>query len=386
VGGDASQAYFAEGIAEDVITDLSKVSGLFVIARNSSFAYRGTSDVRAVARRLGVRYVMDGSVRRAGEQVRINVGLVDVATGGNLWADRFDGRASDVFGVQDEIARKVVEVLAVRLTATEQQQLARQKPSNPEAYDAFLQGWRLYLQQTRGSLPKAITHFERALALDPNYGRAYAALAATHWQAWKRFWHAEFGLPRAHDALFKAEGFLLRAMQQPSTLALQLKAEMLAQQAHLDEAIAEAERAVALDPNDADSHIALAGALSLAGRAGDALPRVERAMRLNPLYPPHYLYQLGLARFGLGQMEQATEALERAITLNPEDRWSLRLLLAVYGLIGRENTAELLDRAQQSIWGMDALTLRGVAFWYPFREPTDAVRLREGLRKAGVPD
>ena len=385
VGGDPSQVYFAEGIAEDVITDLSKVSGLFVIARNSSFAYR-TSDLRAVARGLGVRYVMDGSVRRAGEQLRINVRLVDVATGGNLWAERFDGRAGDVFGLQDEIARKVVEVLAVRLTASEQQQLARQKPNNPEAYDAYLQGWRLYLQQTRSSLPKAVTHFERALALDPSYGRAYAALAATYWQGWKRFWHAEFGFGRPPDALFKAEAVLARAIQQPSTLALQLKAEMLVQQGRLDEAIAEAERAVGLDPNDADSHIALAGSLSLAGRASEAVPRVERAMRLNPLYPPHYLYQLGLARFGLGQLEPAAEALERAAALNPEDRWSLRVLLAVYGLMGRDDTGELFKRAQPSLYGWDALTLRGVAYWYPFRDPADAARLREGLRKAGVPD
>ncbi|MGH6904883.1 MAG: adenylate/guanylate cyclase domain-containing protein [Geminicoccaceae bacterium] len=387
-GDDAAEAYFAEGIAEDIITDLSKVSGLFVIARNSSFAYRnGTPDVSVVARALGVRYVMDGSVRRAGEQVRINVRLVDASSSGNLWAERFDGKLHDIFGLQDQITRKIVTVLAVRLTTTEQQQLARQETSSPEAYDAFLQGWQLYLRQTHESLPQAVVLFERALELDPGYGRAYAALAATYWQSWKRYWHDDLGLHRAHDALFKVEELLAQPMRDPTTLALQLKAEMLAQRGRHDEAIADGERAVALDPNDADSYVALAAALNLGGRAQEAMGHVERAMRLNPLYPPHYLYQLGLARFGLGQLDQAAEVLERAATLNPEDRWPLRLLLAAYGLMGRkEEAAELLERARQSWQGMDALSVSGVAFWYPFRNAGDTERLLEGLRRAGVPE
>jgi TolB-like protein/Flp pilus assembly protein TadD len=385
-GGDGGDAYFAEGIAEDVITDLSKVSGLFVIARNSSFAFRqGERDVQAIARRLGARYIMDGSVRRSGERVRINVRLIDSATGGNLWAERFDGGLSDVFGLQDEITRKIVGVLAVRLTAAEQQQLVRREASNPEAYDAFLQGWRLYRQQTRGSLQKAADLFARALALDPAYGRAHAALAASYWQVWRRYWAAEFGFPRAHDALFRAEESLVRAMEHPTTLALQLRVEILSQRGQHGEAIAEGERTVALDPNDADGHVALAGALSLAGRADEALPHIHRAMRLNPLYPPNYLYQLGLAQFVLGQLEQAAEALERAAALNPEDRWSLRLLLATYGLLGRDGTSDLLSRAQRSFYGMDALTVSAVSFWYPFRNEADAARLRMGLSKAGVP-
>jgi adenylate cyclase len=126
--------------------------------------------------------------------------------------------------------------------------------------------------------------------------------------------------------------------------------------------------------------------MSLAGRANDALPHVDRAIRLNPLYPPHYLYQMGLARFVLGQYEQAAEALERAAAFNPEDRWSLRLLLAVYGLMDREGTADLFERAQQSFYGMDVLTVSSVAFWYPFRNPAIAEQLRKGLVKAGVPD
>jgi tetratricopeptide (TPR) repeat protein len=162
---------------------------------------------------------------------------------------------------------------------------------------------------------------------------------------------------------------------------------MLTQQGRHEEAIAEAERAISLDPNDADGYIALAGTLNLAGKPEEARQLVQRAMRLNPHYPPFYLYKLGLAEFGMERYAEAAESLERAIALNPDDRWSTRLLLATYGLLGSRNEAAgLLDRAGNSWRGMDPLTVRGVAFWYPFKEPADARRLAEGLRQAGVPD
>jgi tetratricopeptide (TPR) repeat protein len=162
---------------------------------------------------------------------------------------------------------------------------------------------------------------------------------------------------------------------------------MLSQQGRHEEAIAEAERAISIDPNDADGYIALAGALGLAGKPEEARRLVQRAMRLNPHYPPFYLYELGIAEFGTKRFVGAAESLERAIALNPDDRWSLRLLLATYGLLDRkEEAAGLLKTAGQSWRGFDPLTVRGVAFWYPFKEPTDAERLAEGLRRAGVPD
>jgi TolB-like protein/Flp pilus assembly protein TadD len=385
---DPKQEYFADGMTEDLITDLSKISGLFVIARNSVFTYKGKAvKVRQVAEELGVRYVLEGSVRKAGDQVRINAQLIDAATGGHLWAERYDGSLTDIFGLQDQVARKIVAVLAVQLTAGEQQRVARKETEVPEAYDAFLQGWQHYLRQNPENFRTAISYFEKAVELDPEYARAYAALAATYMQVSKRFWHTKVGLRYLHDPQFLAEEFLQKALLDPTPLAHQVAAGMLSQQGRHEEAIAEAERAISIDPNDADGYIALAGALTLAGRPEEAHQLVQQAMRLNPHYPPSYLYELGITEFSMERFEKAVEALERASALNPDDRWSSRLLLATYGLLGRkEEAAGLLETLGKSWRGFDPLTVRGVAFWYPFKETADAERLAEGLRKAGVPD
>ena len=385
---DPAQEYFADGMTEDLITDLSKVSGLFVIARNSVFTYKGQAvQVRQVAEELGVRYVLEGSVRRAGEQVRINAQLIDATTGGHLWADRYDGSLADIFGLQDQVTRQIVAILAVQLTAGEQQRVASKETEVPEAYDAFLRGWQHYLRQNPENFRKAISYFEEALKLDPEYARAYAALAATYAQVWNNIWHDKVGLRYIHDPRFLAEEFLAKALLRPTPLAHQVAAGMLSQQGRHEEAIAEAERSISLDPNDADGYIALAGALSLAGKPEEAHRLVQRAMRLNPHYPPLYLYQLGFAEFGMERFAEAAESLESASALNPEDRWSSRLLLATYGLLGRrKEAAGLLERVAKNWRGFDPLTARSVAFWYPFKEPADARRLAEGLRQAGAPD
>jgi TolB-like protein/class 3 adenylate cyclase len=384
---DPTQEYFSDGITEDLITDISKVSGLFVVARNSTFSYKGKSvDVRQIARELGVRYVLEGSVRRAGEQVRVNAQLIDATTGGHVWADRYDGSVADVFELQDKVTRKIVNVLAVQLTTGEQDQIAHRETENSDAYDSFLKGWEQYQLQRPESIGQAIGHFEKAVELDPQYSRAYAALSATYWQAWKRFWQARLGM-RIHEPQFLAEEILEKAMHDPTPLALQTAASMLAQQGQHADALSEGERAVAMDPNDADSYVALAGALSLAGQSKKAMELIERAMRLNPHYPPSYLYELGLARFGLGQFAEAANALEKATALNPDDRWSSRLLLATYGHLGRaEDAANIFEAAERNWRGFDPRTVRGVAFWYPFMQPADAERLAEGLRRANVPD
>jgi adenylate cyclase len=386
MSGDPEQEYFADGMVDDLITDLSKISGLFVIARNSTFTYKGKPvKVRQVAEELGVRYVLEGSVRRVDDQIRINAQLIDATTGGHVWAERYDSSLADVFALQDKVTRNVVTALAVNLTTGEQERQARKETDSPKAYDAFLQGWQHYLRQNPENFRKAISYFEKALELDPEYARAYAALAATYMHVWKRYWHAKVGLQYLHDPRFRAEEFLEKALLDPTPLAHQVAAGMLSQQGRHEEAIAEAERAISIDPNDADGYIALASALSLAGRPGEAHQLVQQAMRLNPHYPPFYLYELGIAEFGMVRFAKAAESLERASSLNPDDRWSLRLLLATYGLLGRkEEAAGLLNTVGKSWRGFDPLTVRSVAFWYPFKRSTDAERLAEGLRKAGV--
>jgi len=394
MSGDAEQAYFADGVTEDLITDLSKVAGLFVIARNSTFAYKGKArDIREIARTLGVRYVLEGSVRRSGNDIRVNAQLIDASTGGHVWADRYDGDMKNIFGLQDKVTKSVVGALAVELTKEDRERVARRETENAEAYDVFLKGWQHYLRQTPEDFKTAIGYFKKATELDPKYGRAYAALAATYWAASTRYWGEALGLTRQHEAQFQAEQYLAKAMLQPTPLAHEVASAMALYAQQYDDAMAEARKAVASAPNDADGYVALAGALSFTGKSREALESVERAMRLNPHYPASYLYQLGLAQFGLNRLDDAAASLEKALALNAEDYWSQRLLLSIYGLLGRrEKAAKLLEEIKKTeerkgrLAYQDPLTIRAITYWYPFAVRSEADRFAEGLRKVGLPD
>ena len=210
ISGDPKQDYFANGMTEDLITDLSKISGLFVIARNSSFSYKGTdTDVRVIARELGVKHVLEGSVRRAGDRVRINAQLIDATTGGHLWAERYDGSLTDVFELQDKVTAKNVSALALRLTTTEQAQQARKETQSVAAYDAFLRAGRLLNERDWMERPdndKARAWLETAIELDPNYAAAYASLGFTYWlEVRYRAWEGgSYEMKRARELAEKA--------------------------------------------------------------------------------------------------------------------------------------------------------------------------------------
>jgi TolB-like protein/Flp pilus assembly protein TadD len=394
MSGDADKAYFADGMTEDLITDLSKVAGLVVIARNSTFQYKGKArDVREIGKALNARYVLEGSVRRSGDSVRVNAQLIDAASGAHVWADRYDGELRNVFALQDTITSNVVKALSVELTRDDKERFARRGTGNVPAYDAYLRGWEHYLKQTPEDFRAATVEFKKALELDPGYARAHAALAATHWAAYTRWWTqaAGFGV-RNEEALYAAEQHLARAMRSPTALAHQVASAMLLHQHQQAEAVVEAKRAIASDPNDADGYIALAAALSFTGRGAEALSAVDQAMRLNPHYPSSYPYQRGLAEFNANRLDAAAAALERSLQINPDDHWAQRLLLATYGLQGRRDDAAKLmsaiqrkDRRGASAF-QDPLTIRAIAFWYPFANADDAKRLATGLGKAGVPD
>ena len=394
MSGDPEQAYFADGMTEDLITDLSKVNGLFVIARNSTFVYKGKpADVRDIAKALGVRYVLEGSVRRVGTDVRVNAQLIDATSGGHLWAERYDSAMKDVFALQDKVTRGVIGALSVQLTKDESARVERKETANAEAYDVFLKGWQHYLKHTPADFKAAVTYFNTAANIDPKYTRAYAALAATYWEASRRFWgELAFGFRSLHDAEYQAEQFLAKAMRNPTPLASQVASAMSLHARQHGDAIAEAQKAIAADPNDADGYVTLSMALSFVGKPQEAVELMERAMRLNPHYPPHYLYALGLAQFSGEHLEAAAASLERAITLDREDYWSQRLLLAIYGSLGRrENAAKLLAAMRSSdkrgLYAFyDPITINGITYWHPFARPVDASRFAEGLRKSGVTD
>ena len=387
MSGDPEQEYFADGIVEDIITDLSKISGLFVIARNSSFAYKDKkTDIRTVAKELGVLYVVEGSVRRVGNEVRINAQLIEAATGGHLWAERYDGSLADVFALQDKVTEKIVLALAVNLTSGEQSQKIRLRFDNPWAYDAFLQGREFYRRATPEDYAKAVPHLEDAIQLDNKYGRAYAALAEIYRDSAVMGWDVLDVSP--DEAFWRAEQFLHEALKDPSPLAHQVASKMLSRQGRYDEATAQAERAIALDANDPAGYMAMAEALIWAGDSTRSVKIINKAMRLDPHYPPGYLFQLGLAHYGTSQFDEAASALERATKRSPNDYSQLTILAATYGHLGRKQAAEsAIARAneQRRKMGRPPLTLAVVNRW-PFKELADRKRLRDGLRKVGVPE
>lgn len=411
MSGDPEQEYFVDGITEDLITDLSKLSGLFVIARNSTFSYKGKPiTVQQVAEELGVRYVLEGSVRRVGDQVRINAQLIDATTGGHLWAERYDGALASVFALQDSVTKKIVKALAVNLSAGEQAERVQPETDNPEAYDAFLRGWAHYRRNSPDDFAKAIPYFEKAIELDSIYGRAYAALAAAYWSVVDKdrstgttTWSSALGI-NTDESRRREHLNLQEAMKNPTPLAYQVASGRLSRQGDHEAAIAEARRAIALDPNDPVAYAAMATALIYAGRPVDAAEQIRQAMRLDPRYPHEYLYWLGLAQFGMERFKDAAETLTRATQSNPDDDRSLIVLAAAYGQLQRVQDAKLAIEKANALRqerqhrltdpkvqvGVDVLlagpyTLKDIDL-LPFRESTDRNRLRDGLSLVGVPE
>jgi tetratricopeptide (TPR) repeat protein len=367
-----------------LITDLSKVAGLFVIARNSMFTYKGKPVmVKQVAEELGVRYVLEGSVRRAGKQVRINAQLIDATTGGHLWAERYDGKMDDVFALQDRITRKIVGALAVKLTAGEEKQAARKETDSAEAYDAFLKGWAHYQRVTPDDFVQAISYFEEAVKEDPNYSRAYAALAGVYSKSARYRWYLRLGMVFS-EAREKARQYLQEAMKDPTSLAHNIASRMNSAEGRHQKAITEATRAIVLDPNDPVGYEAMAHALIQAGSPAEGADSIKKAMRLDPHYPPGYLVVLGLAQFGMERFDEAAASLEQFTELKPDADFGFLFLAATYGHLGRQQEAksaiDTFNEVRAKAGWSRLLNLQSINLGWGFKERTDLERLREGLR------
>ena len=342
MSGDPSQEYFADGMTEDLITDLSKISGLFVIARNSSFSYKDRQvKVRQVAEELGVRYVLEGSVRRVEDQIRVNAQLVDATTGGHLWADRYDDHVDNVFLLQDRITKKIFAALALKLSAGEEEKLGRKETSSIEAYDAFLKGWEFYRRWTPDDFQEALPYFQKAIELDPQYGRAYAAIASIYTESYQNAWDWSHVVGVSAEAMPGLAGkYLKEALKYPTPLAHQVASKWYVILLFSDESIAEATRAIALDPNDSVGYAAMATALIYSGKPGEAIDFVNKAIRFDPHNTARYLFTLGMAYFGMEQFQQAVSVFERAFKLNPELGLVQRAYLtAAYMHLGEEERA-----------------------------------------------
>lgn len=381
MSGDSEQEYFSDGISEDLITDLSKVSALFVIARNSSFTYKGkTVKVQEIGRELGVRFVLEGSIRKVGNRVRITAQLVDALSGGHLWADRFDRDVTDIFATQDEVVRRIVHALAVKLTRREAQQLRRGGTRNIEAYECWLRARQLLGRGTRDAIAQARTMHRRALEIDPAFAAPYGGLAFADISDYVNGWADD-----PERVLRQAEGWARRAIeleeQQPvGHVAL---GNVLVWQRRHDEALVELNRVIDLDRNYAQGHALLAMALMYSGRAAESLEPFATAMRLDPLHPNIVLHLLAQAHFSLGEDEVAANYLIERIARNPNTDASRMLLASCYGHLGRVDEARAAWAALLEVNPGFSLTQRAGVL--PYKNTRDFERIAEGLAKAGLP-
>jgi TolB-like protein/class 3 adenylate cyclase/thioredoxin-like negative regulator of GroEL len=385
MSGDPNQEFFSDGITENIITGLAQIRTLFVIARNSTFTYKGKPvKVQQVAEDLGVRYVLEGSVQKSGDRLRITAQFIDALKGQHLWAERYDGTFGDVFALQDKINHKIVAALAVKLTEGEKAHVEQKWTNNPTSYDEYLKGREYASRLTADDYDKAEACYKKALDLDPNFTQARAALASMYLN------RAQFGLGEKSRIAYLANRLwavhhLREAMREPTPLAYRLSGDMdLLMRMH-DAAISKIDKALSLDPNDPDIHGSLSWALCMIGRPAEAIEHAKRAMRLDPVNPDRYLYHIGVAQFCLGNMEEAATLLERALKLNPEQTVAAGPLAAAHAHLGRTEEARAACETLRKDWGDTMFIVPGIMNNYPFRDRGVADAVSEGLKKAGIP-
>ena len=344
MSGDPEQEYFADGITEDLTTDLSRISGLFVVARNSSFSYKGKSvDVRTVSHELGVRYVLEGSVRRSGDQIRINAQLADASSGVQLWAERFDGTLADVFALQDHVNRRIVSALEVKLTRDDKRVLEQVETTSAEAYDLLLLGLEQVNRFTRESNIEARKLFNQAATIDPEYARAYANISMTHGSDALFHWSSDreksvkLGLEFADKAL-AIDNNLVQGHQTRSVIFLMKRKHQIA--------LEEARKTIQLHPDYVDGLATLAFIQSYSGLLEEAIESLNRARKINPRNTGVYLEIEGRSLFLLGRYDEALPILKEAVQRNPAvDRIHL-LLASTYAELGRlDDAAWSIDEA-----------------------------------------
>jgi adenylate cyclase len=385
MSGDPEQAYFADGLAEELITGLSRVSWLFVIARNSSFALRGEKlDARSIGQRLGVRYLVEGSVRRAGQRLRLTVQLIEAATGNHLWADRYDGSLEDVFDFQDRTVASLVGAIEPKLRATEIARAVRKRPDSLDAFDLFLRALPKVVEMSVQSLAEAIELLDRAIALSPGYAQALAYTA--HCRAVRPM------LAYSHDAdrdFREADELSRLALDSDPAdpMALSVAAMTLVVSRRDYEAGGELiNRSLALNPNDATSWSYRGWISAWAGEIETAMTAFEKALRMSPLDP-----QWGGAKFGMasvlcwaGKPEEALPWVRRALQARPHYSGIHRLLIAVLWLSGRH--AEARESAQRYVEMLPGFSLRHARKVSPIRGTPGQEQYYDALRAAGLPE
>ena len=380
MSGDPEQEYFSDGISEDIITDLSNISGLLVIARNSSFVYKGKSvDIPTIARELSAQYVLEGSVRRGGDRVRINAQLIDAKSGMHLWAERYDRNITDIFTVQDEVTKNIVKALSITLGPEEQRLFGVKITGNLAAYECVLRGRNIMMQGRLDKRALIKECFEQAISLDANMGVAYAYLSLTHMIEYINYWgeSPQASLKLAHELARRG----VELTPDNAHVHIALGSVYVSLRRH-DDAIAEAERAIALSPNFAHALFELGWYLHYAGRAEESPVYFDQAMRLDPYYADLFLHFMAQAYFQLERYEEAAGYLRQRITRNPSTDASRMLLAACCGYQGKSDEAHRLWDELMEINPTFSLEQRRKVL--PYKNPQDFEKIVNGLRKAGL--
>ncbi len=378
LSGDQEQEYFSDGITNDIITDLSKFRLLLVIASNSVFIYKGKPvKVQEVSRELGVRYVLEGSVQRAGDKVRINAQLIDATNGHHLWAERYERELKDLFAVQDEIVQTIVATLAVKLDAEERARAMRKDTDNLEAYDYVLRGLEYLSRVTPSDNKQAQQMFEKAIELDTRYAAAYVGLGQTHLSFFRYGW-TEFAsqeLQQAHDlAQYALE------LDEANASAHALLGTVYRYRLQYELAIKEFERAIELNPNDAASLADIGTVFDYLGRQDEAIHALETALRFNPkMFPRHYMH-LGLAYYLKGRYDDSIRILERSVGRYPKHVFLYIALAAAYAQANRPRDAERTASTVRRLHPFFEVDSYGTAYV----NQADRASIVDGLRKAGL--
>ncbi len=381
MSGDPEQEYFSDGFTEHIITSLSKVPYLFVIARNSTFAYKGKAvKINQIAEELGVRYVLEGSIQRSNDSLRITVQLIDAISGHHKWAENYDRKLKEIFALQDEIAMKIMAELQVNIGYQSLGQSSPIQTKNIKAYEKFLKGFEIYFRRTEENILHARKIFEEVIALDPEYGAAYAMLGHTYLD--------DIWFHRTKDrakSLQKAEQLAQKAIELTGQddFNLRLLSSIFMLRKQYDKAIIEIQKAIELSPNSAQSYFVYGMVLRFAGRNDEAIPILKKAIRLNPVTPITYLNMLGWAYFYNEQYEEAIPLWNKTIELNPDYLFAYVGLTGAYQMSGdeikaREAAAEVLRiKPTYSMEMVKQLT---------FKNDELRKRIFEAYRKAGIPE
>jgi adenylate cyclase len=383
ISGGKEQDYFVDGITEEIITTLSKVSKLFVIAHNSTLAYKDRAvDIRQVGREQGVQYVLEGSVRSGGKRVRVTAQLIEAATGRHLWARRYDREVGDIFALQDDVTKEIVSALQVELTEGEQAHLAAQGTQNTEAWQLSFEGRDLVHEHHKDTVQKGRFLLEQAVRLDEDYALAWGALAEAHWkEARNEGWSAS--PERSFELSIEASDRAL-ALDPTNASILAMRSVIMTTMRDFDGALALAEKALRMAHSDANAIALAAITLYACGKAEEAIKQTELAMRHCPRYPPWYLLMLARCRWMLGQGEEAIAAAWSAIKADPLFAQPYIVLAMVYAETGQVSDAR---KAVENILRIDpkfsALTyLRTL----PLCDPDLEDRRRSAFQIAGLLD